>query len=41
MARPGWRKQLAESRVIDHISIGVLSRTFTKGVVDLILVACG
>ena len=37
MPRPGWRKQPDDSRLTDHISIGVLTRTFTKDLVDGIL----
>lgn len=40
MPRPGWRKQPSDSRLTDHISIGVLTRTFTRDLVDEILVAC-
>lgn len=38
MPRPGWRKQPVDSRLTDHISIGVLTRTFTKDLIDEILV---
>lgn len=37
MPRPGWRKQPDDSRLTDHISIGVLTRTFTKDLIDRIL----
>ncbi len=37
MPRPGWRKQPDDSRLTDHISIGVLTRTFPKGLLDEIL----
>ncbi len=37
MPRPGWRKQPVDSRLTDHISIGVLTRTFTKDLIDEIL----
>lgn len=40
MPRPGWRKEPVDSRLTDHISIGVLTRTFTKDLIDEILVAC-
>jgi len=38
--RPGWRKQPVDSRLTDHISIGVLTRTFTKDLINQILVRC-
>ena len=37
MPRPGWRKQPDDSRLTDHIAIGVLTRTFPKELVDEIL----
>ena len=37
MPRLGWRKQPDDSRLTDHISIGVLARTFTKDLIDEIL----
>ena len=40
MPRPGWRKQPDDSRLTDHISIGVLTRTFPKDLVDMILREC-
>ncbi|MDA8081724.1 MAG: IS4 family transposase [Actinomycetota bacterium] len=40
MPRPGWRKQPDDSRLTDHISIGVLTRTFPKDLVDRILREC-
>ncbi|WP_276944889.1 IS4 family transposase [Ferrimicrobium acidiphilum] len=40
MPRPGWRKQPVDSRLTDHISIGVLTRTLTKDLIDEILLGC-
>ena len=37
MPRPGWRKQPDESRLTDNISIGVLTKTFAKDLIDEIL----
>ena len=37
MPRPGWRKQPEDSRLTDNISIGVLTKTFTKDLIDEIL----
>ena len=37
MPRPGWRKQPDDSRLTDHISIGVLTRTFPKDLIDEVL----
>ncbi len=37
MPRPGWRKQPDDSRLTDHISNWVITRTFTKDLVDGIL----
>gem|GEM_PF-5970776 len=37
MPRPGWKKQPEGSRLTDHLSIGVLTRTFGEDLIDSIL----
>ncbi|KJF17209.1 transposase domain-containing protein [Acidithrix ferrooxidans] len=37
MPRPGWRRQPDNALLADHISIGVLTRTFIKDLIDDIL----
>jgi hypothetical protein len=37
--RPGWERQPEGSRLTDHLSIGVLTRTFGRDLIDSILVA--
>ena len=37
MPKPGWRKQPGDSRLTDHISIGFLTKTLTKDLIDEIL----
>ena len=39
MPRPGWKRQPEGSRLTDHLSIGVLTRTFGRDLIDSILVA--
>ena len=41
MPRPGWRKQPGDSRLTDHLSIGVLTRTFSRELIDSILISTG
>ena len=41
MPRPGWRKQPEDSRLTDHLSIGVLTRTFSRELIDSILSSTG
>ncbi|WP_298210966.1 transposase domain-containing protein [Ferrimicrobium sp.] len=41
MPRPGWRKQPEDSRLTDHLSIGVLTRTSQRELIDWILISTG
>lgn len=41
MARPGWRKPETDQRLSDHISIGVLARTYPAEVVDAAVAESG
>ncbi|WP_308464517.1 hypothetical protein [Ferrimicrobium sp.] len=41
MPRPGWRKQPEDSRLTDHLSIGVLTCTFSRELIDSILSSTG
>lgn len=41
MPRAGWRKPETEQRLSDHISIGVLTRTYPPDLVDRVVAATG
>ena len=41
MPRAGWVKPQSDQRLSDHISIGVLTRTYPAALVDRVLAGCG
>ena len=41
MPRAGWRKPESEQRLSDHISIGVLTRTYPPELVDRVVAEMG
>lgn len=41
MPRAGWVKPESDQRLSDHISVGVLTRTYPPGLVDRVLAECG
>ncbi|MGH2950262.1 MAG: transposase domain-containing protein, partial [Solirubrobacteraceae bacterium] len=41
MPRAGWVKPRTDQRLSDHISIGVLTRTYPPGLIDGVLADCG
>ena len=41
MPRAGWRKPETEQRLSDHVSIGVLTRTYPPELVDRVVAGTG
>src|SRR3954447_5135759 len=41
MARAGWKKPLSDRRLLDLVSVGVLTRTFPPGLFDEVIVGSG
>ena len=41
MPRAGWVKPQSDQHLSDHISIGVLTRTYPAALVDRVLAGCG
>lgn len=41
MPRAGWKKPVSERRLSDLVSVGVLTRVFSPGLVDEVIAAAG